>query len=196
MSQEVIRVSIATSVTVQHDEVLAALNRHATQAKQAGNWDLAVVLLRQAKARQGNLHQDTRLAKFLQQAGRLDEALQEIQWLLDHSASWAKTTFAHQPVSVVLAAQTEWRARVCREADLICKRAKRPELQAQFERCGATYAALAEKLRTVTDAEREIRVKEWEEARKAGGKVLRDLLSKRAAETEKNRQRNQERNTL
>ena len=167
------------------------LNKQATAFKKAGDMNAAVVALRSAKALCDDHYADTRLAKFLQQAGLFDEAMAEIEWLLDHSATWAKTLFAHQPASVVLAMQTGWRARICRDAALISKRAKRPELQAQFDERRGTYAALAEKLHTVTDAEEEDRAKEWEEARKAGGKVLRDLLSKRAAKTAKNRQRNQ-----
>ena len=168
-----------------------ALNRAATQAKNAGDLKQAIALLRKAKACHGHAYQDTRLAKFLAQAEDFEGALLEIQWLLDNSAAWAKTTFAHQPSSVVLAAQTGWRARVCRDAEMLCKRAKRPDLQAQYQKIGATYASLAEKLQTVIDAESAARRKEWEEARKSGGAVLRKLLSERASETEKNRLRNE-----
>jgi hypothetical protein len=48
---------------------VAALNREATAAKRAGDWARACALLAQAKAIEGEAYAQTRLAKFLQQAG-------------------------------------------------------------------------------------------------------------------------------
>src|SRR3990167_9759842 len=57
--------SLQPSVTVEHDEVLAELNRLATDAKAAKDWSRAVEILQQAKRHEGNAYQDTRLAMYL-----------------------------------------------------------------------------------------------------------------------------------
>ena len=92
-------------ITVHRSEsqnACAALNREATQAKKAGDIDRAVALLQKAKAIAGQDYDDTRLAKFLEAAGRFDEAMVEVKWLLDNSTYWAKSFFSHQPASVLL----------------------------------------------------------------------------------------------
>lgn len=94
MSEITVRLTDDASVTVplkltsaidfEHDEVFASLNRQATQASCNGDMAKAVELLRQAKARQGDAYADTRLALYLQQAGKFDEAMKEFEWLLSH----------------------------------------------------------------------------------------------------------------
>ena len=149
--------SVTLTVTVTShaavDEVLAALNRDATAAKREGDMARAVDLLKQAKARQGDMYQETRLAKFLQQAGRVDEALAEIQWLRDRSTAWAKAMFGHQPASTRLKHQVRWQAELEWDAALICKRAKRPEQEAEHRKRFETLAALRDKLGPVADAD-------------------------------------------
>lgn len=128
-------------------ERFAALNREATAAKRAGDLTRACELLCQAKAIEGDQYADTRLAKFLQQAGRLDEALAEIQWLLDHSQAHVQgmeggaAVVQYMRVSHVLAVHDA--------ALMICKRAGRTDLQAQYAERRERYAALHKKLKAI-----------------------------------------------
>lgn len=182
-----VSLSIETSLSVNHDEDFSALNRQATQAKKAGEMERAVRLLRQAKTLHGEHYQDTRLAKVLQAAGRLDEALAEIQWLIDHSATLAKAMFAHQPPTVLLQQKTHWLARIHRDAALICKRAKRSDLQAHHEQRCQSLLALVEKLRPVADADQAARARKWDQAKAQGREAMEALLRERAEVTERNR---------
>jgi predicted trehalose synthase len=132
----------------------ARLNKQATALKNAGDMPGAIAVLRRIKALEGDLYQDTRLAKFLQQAGQLDAALAEIQWLLDHSQTWALALFGHQPTSVIQCQRAGWCARVHTDAALICRRAKQPDLQAQHELLRDRYASIRERLQPLAEAER------------------------------------------
>ncbi len=148
------------------------LERQATALKKAGDWDGAIAALRQVKALQDHRYQSTRLAKFLQQAGHLEEALQEIEWLVEHSQHWAKTMFAHQPAPVLQYQRISWLVRVHSDAVLICKRAKRIDLQTEHEGKKMVYVALLENLKPLADAERKKVFKNWEAAHKKGLKAV------------------------
>lgn len=154
-----------------------ALNRAATRIKNEGDWAAAIALLREAKAQKGALYQDTRLAKFLQQAGFLDEALQEIQWLLDNSRAWAQAMFSHQPASVLLRQKAHWMSRIHGDAALICKRAKRPDLQEKHESQRDAYWELVKKADPVAIADKAAQRKAWESAKRAGPNAMQTYLS-------------------
>ncbi len=109
------------------------LERQATAHKQAGNWAGAIDCLRRAQAIRGPLYADTRLAKYLQQAGFFDVAMQEIQTLIDGSFAWAEGHFGHQPHSVRRCQQAGWLARLHQDAALICKREGEKDRQAHHE---------------------------------------------------------------
>ena len=132
-----------------------------------------------------------RLPKYLQTAGRTDEALAEIESLIDHAAANARNIFAHQPPYVVEMFEKQSCARFCSGAELICKRADRPEQQRQYEHRRHTYEARADKLRAIKEADDAARAKDHERAKEAGGQALLDLLAARAKATEENRRRNQ-----
>lgn len=137
-------ITVSVTAVVNLDEISAALNREATQAKKAGDMTRAVSLLREAKARQGDLYHDTRLAKFLQQAGRVDEALAEIQWLLDKSDRWSKEMFGHGPTTGRLRQKAMWCGQVHGAAELICQRAGLTDLsQAHSQRKSAFWSLVA-----------------------------------------------------
>jgi hypothetical protein len=149
-------------------EETARLNKQATALKKVGDMPGAIAALRRVKVLEGDLYQDTRLAKFLQQAGQLDAALAEIQWLLDRSQAWAQALFGHQPTSVIQCQRAGWCARVHADAALICKRANRLELQVQHEALQERYAALSQRLRPLADTERKTRFMAWEKATNLG----------------------------
>lgn len=159
-------------------ERYASLNRAATVAKRAGDWGQAVALLREAKAVRGDLYDDARLAKVLQQAGHFDEAKEEIQWLLDHANTWAEQHLSHQPRSVRRRQQASHIARIHREAALVCKREKRSDLQKHHEAERQRWWAIYEKLSPLVDAEEQQRKAEWEAAR-AGGRQAVDAYMKK-----------------
>lgn len=167
-------------------EQSAALEKQATALKKEGDWNGALAALRKVKALQGGLYQSTRLAKFLQQADRLEEALQEIQWLVDHSQQWAKTIYAHQPATVLQRVRVHWLMRVHGDAILICKRAKRLDLQAEHEQRQAEYAGLLEKLKPVAEAEKKSLVEGWARAKEIGRKAMDAFHTARKKRIERN----------
>lgn len=135
------------------------LDRHATALKRAGDLDGAIAALRQRKALMGVQYTDDKLAKYLQAAGRFDEAMTEIQWLLDQIQAWSEVMFGHQPLSVRQTQRTSWRGRVHGHAALICKREGRGDLQAEHERLQAACARLGAKLKPAADADRAARLR-------------------------------------
>lgn len=135
------------------------LDRRATALKKAGDWDGAITALRQRKAIMGVQWQDDKLAMYLQAAGRFDEAMAEIQWLLDNSHAWAVTLFSHQPSSVLLQQRTIQRGQIHGAAVLICEREKRTDLQAEHERLRDACWDLREKIKPVAEADSKQRIK-------------------------------------
>lgn len=86
---------VTSTLVIERDEVFADLNRQATQARSDGDMDKAVALLQQAKQRQGDSYEDTRLALYLQHAGRFDEAMAEFEWLLHRLEQRVENDMAH-----------------------------------------------------------------------------------------------------
>ena len=166
----------------------AVLEKQATALKKQGDWAGAIAALRKVKALQGGLYQSTRLAKFLQQAGQFQEALQEIEWLVEHSQHWAKAMFAHQPAAVLQRQRVGWLIRVYSDAILICKRAKRPDLQAAYEQKQAVCAELLEEIKPVAVAEKTALAKGWELAKKSGRLAMSAFHTARAKRIERNQQ--------
>jgi len=82
VNKKVGELTLQTSVVFERDDVLADLNRRATAARDEKNWDKAIGLLQQAKRHEGQGYRDTRLAMYLQQGGRFEEAMREFEWLL------------------------------------------------------------------------------------------------------------------
>ena len=149
------------------------LNKQATAFKMAGDMAGAIAALRQVKALEGELYRNTRLAKFLQQAGQVQAALAEIQWLLDHSQAQSRALCGHQPVSVIQGQHAIWCARVHADAALICKRAKLPELQAKHEQLQERYASIHDRLKPLADADQKAKRAGWEEAMQQGPSAMR-----------------------
>ncbi len=161
----------------------AELNKQATALKKAGDINGAVAVLQQIKDDAGPLYQETRLAKFLQQAGRVDEALAEIQWLLDHSHVWAQTMFGHQPVAVVQCQRAVWCEHIHADAALICKRAKRPNQQAHHEELQQRYGAIRQRLRPLADADMKAKRKAFEAAKTQGPGALSRFIASQVRHT-------------
>lgn len=130
------------------------LERQATALKQAGDWAGAIDCLKKAQAIRGPLESDTRLAKYLQQAGRFDEAMEEIQSLLAGSLTWAESHFGHQPRSVRRCQQASWLARTHQDAALICKREKQKDMQAKHEAEAEHWWAINQKLKPVASSDK------------------------------------------
>ena len=64
---------------------LLALTQQVRDFKKAKDWSGAANALHQQKRLLGRYWTNIELAKVLQHAGRFDEALSEIEWLLVHS---------------------------------------------------------------------------------------------------------------
>lgn len=145
----------------------AELNRAATAAKER-SYDEAVRLLQQAKALKGDLYDEARLAKFLQIAGRFDEALAEVQWLADKAGTQAEqlasdqagaTGKQHLRLNKLIAAHTA--------GALVCKREGRHDLEAQYEERAAKLRPLRDKLGALLEAEQRARSAALEQEREA-----------------------------
>lgn len=134
------------------------LDRLATELKKAGDWDGAINALRRRKALLGDLWVDDKLAKYLQEAGRFDESMSEIQWLLSHSQQYVRRMLGHQPVSVQQAQHAGRCARLHASAVLICKKGGESNLQAQHEQLAQRYGAIRERLEPIARAERKARI--------------------------------------
>lgn len=167
------------------------LDRQATACKKAGDWDGAIAALYQRKALLGVQWTDTKLAKYLQQAGRLDEALAEVQWLVEHSQAWAAACFAHQSASVMQCQRAGYLVRVYGDAVLICKRAKRADLQAQYQQRQDAYNQIRDRLEPLAQADRQRLAKGWERAVEQGPQAMQAHLLERKERTARNRAVNQ-----
>lgn len=144
------------------------LDRDATAMKKAGDWDGAIAALRQRKALMGVQWQEDKLAKYLQAAGRFDEAMTEIQWLLANTHACAQAGLSHQPASVLLLQRTIKRGQIHGNAALICKRAKAFQLQAEHERERDACWSLVEKIKPVAEADKAALADGWQQAAKSG----------------------------
>lgn len=140
------------------------LDRRATALRRAGDWDGAIAALRQRKALLGLQWDNDKLAKYLQRAGRFDEALAEIDWLLEHSQARARELLGHQPVSLQQSQHAGYCARLHASAALICKREGRADLQAQHRRLAERYGAIWQRLEPIARADaKEARLRKQEE---------------------------------
>ena len=129
------------------------LDREATALKKAGDMEGAVAALRKRKALMGLEYRDDKLAKYLQAAGRFNEAMTEIEWLLASCHSFALQSFAHQPNSVIQSQRCHHMAAIHGAAVLICQREKRHDLKAIHEQRRDAYMQLREKLEPLARAE-------------------------------------------
>lgn len=131
LAQETNAGLVHLSISLEHNiseasRRYAELNRMATQSGS----DEAVKYLLEAKKIKGDMYEETRLAKFLQQAGRFDEAIQEIDWLVERV-----------PLHVREETRERWRlhssamrlVNIYGAAELICSREDREDLHTQYE---------------------------------------------------------------
>lgn len=125
------------------------LDRRASALKKAGDWSGAIAALHERKALMGVGWTDDKLAKYLQHAGRFDEAMAEIQWLLDNSQRYVEQLLGHRPASVQQSSRAVHCMQVHRAAALICKREGRADLQAHHEHLAERYGAIRARLEPI-----------------------------------------------
>ncbi|MBB5204429.1 hypothetical protein HNQ51_001743 [Inhella inkyongensis] len=128
------------------------LDRQATALKRAGDWAGAIAALRRRKALLGEGWADDKLAKYLQQAGQFEEALQEIEWLVANSHAWAQGMFGHQPATVRQRQRAGFVSRVLEAGVLICKRAKRSAEQAAYQARADQYRRIVNQIEPLAAA--------------------------------------------
>jgi hypothetical protein len=144
------------------------LEHQATELKKAGDWDGAIAALRRVKALAGESYEDARLAKYLQDAGRFEEAMAEIQWLLDRCAQQCRALFGHQPEVTVQCQQAGRMAAIHAAAALICKRAKATDLQAHHEAQAAKFSEERLRLNPLSRQAQKDKFSAWEQAKLGG----------------------------
>ncbi len=162
------------------------LDRKATAMKKAGDWSGAIAALRKRKALLGVSYQDDKLAKYLQAAGRFDDAIAEIQWLIDHSHAWAQSMFSHQAASVLESQRMMRRAQIYDAAALICKREKRHELEAEYVHQGDACRSRRRELELVAKGDTAFRKLDWQTAQTHGPGAMREFLNTRQKSTARN----------
>jgi tetratricopeptide (TPR) repeat protein len=155
------------------------LERRATELKKIGDWDGAIAALRRVKALAGDSYEDTRLAKYLQDAGRFDEAMAEIQWLLDRCAQQCKALFGHQPEITIRCQEASHRARIHAAAALICKRAKAASRQSHHETEAAKFAEERLRLHPLSRQAQKDQLNAWEAAKRGGAAGISRYLKER-----------------
>lgn len=128
------------------------LDREAIALRKAGDWTGAISALRRRKELLGVQFDDSKLAKYLQAAGHFEDALAEIKWLVDNSHARVNELLSHQPPTVRLVQHAIHTAQVYSAAALICKREKRPDLEAGYEALSRQYWTLRERLEPLARA--------------------------------------------
>lgn len=130
------------------------LERRATALKQQGDLDGAIACLKKAQSIRGPLDADTRLAKYLQLAGRFDEAMEEMRHLIDGSLAWADGNFGHRSRSVRRCQQAGWLARLHDDAALICKQEKHWDMMTKHKAESARWWDVNRRLRQIADQDK------------------------------------------
>ncbi len=155
------------------------LERQATELKKAGDLDGAIECLRSAAELRGIKGGTTRLAKYLQLAGRFDEAMDEIKILLDGGKEWAELMFGHQPAAIRRLQLASWKARIHHDAAMICKREKNEKLRLRHEAAAERWAEKHEQLEESAREAREKRAKAREDAIANAPDAMDKFLKKR-----------------
>lgn len=122
------------------------LDKEATALKKAGDLAAAVEALQRRKGIFGVEWSDTKLAKYLQAAGRFDEAMAEVDWLLNNSQARAARLFGHQPVNLRQGQHAMHCSQVLKASALICKREGRHDLSALHQEKSEKYLRVAQGL--------------------------------------------------
>lgn len=145
------------------------LDRQATALKKAGDLNGAVAALRKRKALLGVLYDDTKLAKYLQEAGHFDEAMAEIQWLLDTNQQRLAESITSPTVSASArqASHARWCGSFHRAAALICKRQGQPAQRQHHEDVADKYFAIWERLDPLGEQDSEAQLERRRVERKA-----------------------------
>ena len=137
------------------------LNKQATAFKKSGQMDEAIAALYRVKEIKGVDYDDDKLAKYLQAAGRYDEAIEVIEQMLEDAIPAYAKNLNHQPKSVEDAGRIRYCMRLCGSALLICKREKRPDVAHRFEQLGDQYRELWEWLEPIAAAELKQKNNDW-----------------------------------
>ena len=161
------------------------LDREATALKKAGDMDGAIKALFQRKALMGIEYRDDKLAKYLQAAGRFDEALAEIEWLLATCHAFSFATFAHQPASVIQSQRCSQMAGIHAAAVLIYQREKRADLQDHHNQKKETYGSLRQRLEPLAKADKKQLEEDLKTSQAQGNTALRTFFQAREERTAK-----------
>lgn len=147
------------------DQVAAGLEREATAAKNAKDWDHAIACLRKVNARRGE-PSSIRLALYLQQAGRFDAAMAEFARLVDTTPATVAKQFAHTTATTRRAIVATQLMLIYDKAALACRRERRPADAARYADLAAQQQAIRAELQPIGRAEekqiREKKRKDWE----------------------------------
>jgi hypothetical protein len=150
------------------------LDRQSTALKKAGDFNGAIAALRKRKALLGVLYDDTKLAKYLQEAGFFEEAMAEIEWLIATTPERVARITPSPTVSPIT--RQAQQARFCgsfhRTAALLCKRQGLPDLRKHHETVADQFFATWEHLNPIGNEDSAVlseryRVEMKERSRKA-----------------------------
>lgn len=167
-------ITLQSSLAFERDDVLADLNRRATDAKEAKDWKTAIALLRQAKSREGKVYEDTRLAMYLQQSGQFAESLVEFDWLLSMVQSQVDGSEVPMSPSYRQSRIAHAKANIHNKIRIAASREKRADLVGTHQALHSQYQDEVDKLAPVLE-------REWKKERRAYAAKEARLEKKRQA---------------
>ncbi|WP_295451972.1 hypothetical protein [uncultured Thiodictyon sp.] len=148
------------SAIYKYDAVAAALDREATAAKKAKDWDRAITCLRKVNARRGE-PSSVRLALYLQQAGRFDESMREFRGLVEAVEPTVNRSLAHATPNGRRASKATHLMQIYDKMALACRREKRVEDAARFAALANEQQAIRAEVSPLVKAERKKKIAEW-----------------------------------
>lgn len=127
--------------------------------------DEAIAALYRVREIKGVDYDDDKLAKYLQAAGRFDEAIEVIEQMLEDAIPAYAKNLNHQPKSVEDSGRASYCMRLCGSALQICEKAKRPDVAARFQQMQTDYKAEWERLEPIATAELKQKKTDWKKNR-------------------------------
>lgn len=153
-------------------ERIAALHREAT-AHKGSDWNASIAALQEAAHLMRNsdyyeIDRMLRLPKFLEQAGRFNEAMKELDLLLSEVKQAAKNATKHSSSSLPSSTKCtthDYYSQVYDVMSLVCKRKKLKDKEKEFRSLSEKHKLIVDELRKVLELEREAEKQAYHEKR-------------------------------
>lgn len=128
------------------------LERLATQLSKEGKWDEAVEALKTAQSLGADV--GTRRVKYLQLAGRYEEALAELDMMLRAARTETPKLMRGKPTDELSEALASMLCRLCADGALIARRQKDTAREAEFAKLASAQQVAAMRLQPINEERR------------------------------------------